>query len=52
MRDYTPYLVISYNEKESEKVIYIYKTVSLCCTAETNTTLWKKKKIKKLGYTV
>ena len=32
------YLVITYNEKEYIYV-YIYKTNSLCCTPETNTTL-------------
>ena len=38
---YIQYLVITYNRKESEKVlyIYVYKIESLYCTSETNTTL-------------
>ena len=45
--NYTIYLVITYNGKESEDVfvytyvcvcIHIYTTESLCCTLETNTT--------------
>ena len=36
--DYTQYLVITYNGKESEKYI-IYITESLCCTPETTKTL-------------
>ena len=40
-RNYIQYPVITYNGKESEKNIltYIYKTESLCCALETNTTL-------------
>ena len=44
-RKYIQYLVITYKEKESEKekkiyiYRYIYKTESLFCTPETNTTL-------------
>ena len=41
--NYIQYLVITYNEKESEKSIHththIYITDSLCHTLETNTTL-------------
>ena len=38
--NYVQYPVISQNGKEHEKeYIYIYITESLCCTAETNTTL-------------
>ena len=38
------YLIIMYNGKKSEKEyiyinIYIYKTESLCCTLENNTTV-------------
>ena len=38
------YLIIMYNGKKSEKEyiyinIYIYKTESLCCTPENNTTV-------------
>ena len=36
---YIQYLVITYNRKESEKIIYVYKIESLCCASETNTTL-------------
>ena len=32
--NYIQYLVITYKEKESEK-IYVYKTESLCCIPET-----------------
>ena len=41
--NYTQYLVIIYNGKKSEKIIYIYIyiyiciTESFCCTLETNT---------------
>ena len=35
---YTQYPVTNHNGKEYEKE-YIYKTESLCCTAEINTTL-------------
>ena len=42
-RNYTQYLVITYNERETKKRLYIYICVyiteSLCCTPETNTTL-------------
>ena len=34
--NYTQYFVINYKRKESEK--NMYKTESLCCTPETNTT--------------
>ena len=38
--NYIQYSVITFKEKEAEKIyIYIYKTESLCCTPETNTTL-------------
>ena len=35
--NYIQYLVVTYNGKEYEKE-YIYKTESLCCVPETNTT--------------
>ena len=38
-RNYVQYLVKTYEEKESGKYIYFYKTESLCYTLETNTTL-------------
>ena len=38
-RNYTQYLIIIYDGKESEIYIYIYKTKSLCCTPEVNSTL-------------
>ena len=32
--NYIQHLIKTYNGKESEKVLYIYKTESLCCTPE------------------
>ena len=38
-KNYIQYLIITYNEKDMKKNIYMYITESLCYTPEINTTL-------------